>query len=630
MCMTGILSQSIEHASAESITVVTTNTLHNLSGYISSSNKWAVSVPNSTYGTDCHFKIYINGKRCYCIDPYADIMFDANGNGTTNYSPQDLGSYFGNADMTQNLSEIVYYGYGYDGDTSDEMDYATQIRIWQQIGADIGDIHPDIQAKIDVINERLRICHTKVSFFGQEATLQGYGKENAVTFTDDNGVFQYYVDWKVGGMHTERNGNSLTVWAEPGDALEAMLDYNCFYLAHQDNDISQIAYTSPGSQSVAYIHGAPDPNRAWVKVKRIPTTVHLSKQDTNSNEIAGAHLSLADADGNEIESWVSTNEPHVITDLLPGHYTMTESLPANGFVGASSVEFDVLDTGEVQTFTMIDEIIRFNKVDQFGEPVKGATISVMDAEGNEVDTWVTGAHLIDITDEMIAQLAETGSIQVQTDDGETYSIAKTEDESLVLMITSSESVTSYYDIDMNGDETSHRIQSIIPNVKYIAKEKESPEYYLSAEDMEFTVIEDGEDQIVEMVDKKTKKISVSKQDITTKKELPGAKLEVYDKEGKLIDEWISTNKPHMIENLIIGETYTLIEKQAPDGYSKAEKIEFEIKNDGKTVQEVIMFDSAIPSTGAETYCRNMIYLACISAMGTAFAMIERNRHKKRA
>mgnify|MGYP002540416113 CR=1 FL=1 len=37
------------------------------------------------------------------------------------------------------------------------------------------------------------------------------------------------------------------------------------------------------------------------------------------------------------------------------------------------------------------------------------------------------------------------------------------------------------------------------------------------------------------------KVQISKQDITTKKELEGAKLKVTDKDGKVIDEWTSGN-----------------------------------------------------------------------------------------
>ena len=43
------------------------------------------------------------------------------------------------------------------------------------------------------------------------------------------------------------------------------------------------------------------------------------------------------------------------------------------------------------------------------------------------------------------------------------------------------------------------------------------------------------------------KTYISKQDITTSKELPGAKLTVTDASGKLIDRWTSSNVAHVTE-----------------------------------------------------------------------------------
>ena len=70
----------------------------------------------------------------------------------------DLASYFGNAALTKKLEWISSLGYGYKNDTSLEMDFATQIRIWQEIEPGlITHIHPEIQSKIDLINQRLHV-----------------------------------------------------------------------------------------------------------------------------------------------------------------------------------------------------------------------------------------------------------------------------------------------------------------------------------------------------------------------------------------------------------------------------------------------------------------------------------------
>ena len=84
-------------------------------------------------------------------------------------------------------------------------------------------------------------------------------------------------------------------------------------------------------------------------------------------------------------------------------------------------------------------------------------------------------------------------------------------------------------------------------------------------------------------------VELTKSDITTGKEIPGCKLKVVDKDGKLVDEWISTEDAHVIKELVVGKYYTLIETQPADGYVTAESIEFTIENTAE-VQKVEMKD----------------------------------------
>lgn len=84
-------------------------------------------------------------------------------------------------------------------------------------------------------------------------------------------------------------------------------------------------------------------------------------------------------------------------------------------------------------------------------------------------------------------------------------------------------------------------------------------------------------------------VALSKLDITDKKELPGASLEVRDEDGKLIDAWVSGDTPHIIKGLLVGKSYTLTETKPSDGYVTAESITFTIE-DTKEVQKVVMED----------------------------------------
>lgn len=52
--------------------------------------------------------------------------------------------------------------------------------------------------------------------------------------------------------------------------------------------------------------------------------------------------------------------------------------------------------------------------------------------------------------------------------------------------------------------------------------------------------------------------------------VPGATLQLLDKDGNVVDEWVSGDTPHVIYHLPIGATYTLHETAAPEGWFVAE------------------------------------------------------------
>lgn len=121
-----------------------------------------------------------------------------------------------------------------------------------------------------------------------------------------------------------------------------------------------------------------------------------------------------------------------------------------------------------------------------------------------------------------------------------------------------------------------------------AEDVSAPNGYSTAETINFTIKDTDEIQKVEMQDKPIK-VEISKTDITNGKELPGATLVVKDKQGNIIEQWVSTDKPHLINKLPVGD-YTLTEITAPSGYKVAETINFTVK-DTDEIQKVQMKDA---------------------------------------
>lgn len=163
--------------------------------------------------------------------------------------------------------------------------------------------------------------------------------------------------------------------------------------------------------------------------------------------------------------------------------------------------------------------------------------------------------------------------------------------------------------EWTSDGTNHVISELKIG-KYTLKETAAPDGYIIATDISFEIFTDGS-AIVENVDATattedghplivmvddTTKVEISKRDITNDNELAGATLKIIDENGEVIEEWVSTNEPHIIEaKLTAGKTYTLKETIAPDGYIIANSIDFTVNADG-TVTPVVMYDEPVPDT----------------------------------
>ena len=269
------------------------------------------------------------------------------------------------------------------------------------------------------------------------------------------------------------------------------------------------------------------------------TKVEISKQDiTNGKELPGAMLQIIDENGNIVEEWISTNKPHFIeAELIAGKkYAHHETVAPDGYVIANDVEFTVSKNGTVDIVIMQDDTtkVKISKKDiTTGEELPGATLQIVDENGNVVEEWVSSSE-------------------------------------------------------------PHFIKSVLlAGAKYTLHETVAPDGYVISNDVEFTVSENGTVDIVVMQDDTTK-VKISKKDITTGEELPGATLQIIDENGNIIEEWVSTNEPHMIEGkLIAGKEYTLKETMAPEGYEIANEIKFTVNADG-SVTEVIMYDEHKP------------------------------------
>ena len=181
-----------------------------------------------------------------------------------------------------------------------------------------------------------------------------------------------------------------------------------------------------------------------------------------------------------------------------------------------------------------------------------------------------------------------------------------------------------------SDGTNH-IVSKLGAGEYMLKEIAAPDGYVIATDIKFTVdvygnvmvenvdftaVSDNGNPLIAMVDDTTK-VRISKRDITTGEELPGATLQIIDEDGNVVEEWVSTDEAHFIEGkLIAGKEYTLRETIAPDGYEIANEIKFTVNADG-SVTEVVMYDELTPKTTTPYTGDNHSDFAAFALMGAS-------------
>ena len=101
---------------------------------------------------------------------------------------------------------------------------------------------------------------------------------------------------------------------------------------------------------------------------------------------------MIDPDGNVVEEWVSSDEPHEIV-LDEGSYTLHEEIAPEGYLVANDVEFEVVSGQVAQKVTMEDDYTKvdFEKIDAgTGDLLPGASMQLLDESGNVVAEWVYG------------------------------------------------------------------------------------------------------------------------------------------------------------------------------------------------------------------------------------------------
>ena len=183
-----------------------------------------------------------------------------------------------------------------------------------------------------------------------------------------------------------------------------------------DSTPMEVSFTYEGQQIAWQVVDGTNTN--------LRTTVDISKQDiTNGKELPGAKLEIRAADGNLVEGWTSTKTPHTVRGLeLEKEYTLTEKRAPDGYAEAENIVFKLVQEGNEQSnivyvksgddWVKLDDatvimqdapVLNIDKTDVAGNLLPGATLTIRDAGGEVIDTWVTDykTHRIPISDDSL-------------------------------------------------------------------------------------------------------------------------------------------------------------------------------------------------------------------------------------
>lgn len=338
--------------------------------------------------------------------------------------------------------------------------------------------------------------------------------------------------------------------------------------------------------------------------------------------------------------------------LKKGKYYLEEVKAPNGYLKGELLPFEVKDGGswtEAQVVRYSDRSVRgkiqIRKIDQrTEEAIAGAVFEIFAAEdiqtpdqtihakkGELVDTvevtekgaeskeLYLGKYLVRekkqpegyvrpqktyeveltykdqvtelVTEELTVKNVPTTIELVKTDQssgdplcGVTFSVWEKESEAF------SEAEKKTYETTEEGKIL---LEYLTPGTYCIQETETLPGYLLSEQMTEVTVDEDGycngEERLQIKLQNAPTKVEVEKLDADTKKPLRGAILQIEDLDGKIVvEQWKTEEKPKQIEKLPAGE-YLLVEKEAPAGYQKAEKLKFCVKAE-EAVQTVTLYN----------------------------------------
>ena len=305
-------------------------------------------------------KFYVNGEVAFCIEPNKEAAIGAIHTGS------ELSSYMKDVNLRNKITMISHFGFIKNKDQSDEQYIATQMMIWELLGAKYHTIYNglDYESRKANIQKLISEAEKRTSFHNQTKVIKIGDK---LVLTDTNNTLKNMENIRVPkGVKATIDGNKLIIVVDKTAPDNATVSLDRIKILG-----TPLVFQSGNAQKIGVLRPT-DPLNSILKLQVIKNgNVKIVKEDTETGNKAqgkatleGAKYGLYKEDGTKVAEVTLKNVngkvQAEVKDLDPIKYYFQEIQAPKGYTLSTDKLFVSVPAGETAVITAKDRVIKGN------------------------------------------------------------------------------------------------------------------------------------------------------------------------------------------------------------------------------------------------------------------------------